>query len=98
VEFNFADPDLERVYYDSNATIGHGPVVDKGFRKVMGIIKAALDERDLRELKGLRYEKLKGARSHQHSLRLTDQWRLIIERIEHSSQIILRIISVEDYH
>jgi proteic killer suppression protein len=98
VEFDFADPYLECVYYDSNASIGHGPAVDKGFRKVMGIIKASIDERDLRELKGLRYEKLKGARSHQHSLRLTNQWRLIIERIEHSSQIKLRIISVEDYH
>ena len=36
------------------------------------------DEQDLRSLKSLRYEKLKGARFGQHSLRLNKQWRLIL--------------------
>ena len=30
-------------------------------------------------MKSMRFEKLKGARSHQFSLRLQDQWRLILE-------------------
>ena len=98
VEFVFEDADLEDAYYDPRASVGHGPAADKGFRKVIGKIKAAKDERDLRALKGLHYHKLAGNRSHQHALNLTDQWRLIVERIEEEGRTRLLIISVEDYH
>ena len=81
MEFEFGDDCLEKAYYDPTASVGHGPAVDKGFRKVVGKIQAANDERDLRALKGLHYHKLSGDRSHQHALDITDQWRLIVERI-----------------
>lgn len=68
------------------------------FFDVMGIIDAALDERDLYALKGLHYEKLKGARKHQHSIRLNQQYRLILE-LEHDDQgRYILIIDIEDYH
>lgn len=98
MEFEFANADLEEVEYDPKATIGHGAMVDKGFRKVIGKIQAANNEFDLRALKGLHYHKLEGNRSHQHALNITDQWRLIVERVEKDGQIRLIIISVEDYH
>lgn len=98
MEYNFEDPCLEEVYYNPNASIGHGPSVDKGFRKVIGKIQAANDERDLRALKGLHYHKLEGNRSHQHALNITDQWRLIVKRTEKDGHTRLLIISVEDYH
>ena len=82
MEFEFGDADLEEAYYNPKASVGHGPAVDKGFRKVIGKIRAANDERDLRALKGLHYHKLGGNRSHQHALNITDQWRLVVERIE----------------
>ena len=98
MEFDFADPSLEDVYYNPVASAGHGPVVDKGFRKLIGKIRAANSELDLRALKGLHYHKLDGARSHQHALNITNQWRLIVERIEENGRIKLFIRSIEDYH
>jgi proteic killer suppression protein len=44
----------------------------------MAIIRNARDERDLRALRSLNYEALKGNRSHQNSIRLNQQWRLIL--------------------
>jgi len=98
MKFAFRDARLKEVYYDPGASLGHGPGVDKGFRKVMGKVDAAMDERDLRALQGLHYHKLKGDRSHQHSLNITGQWRLIVERVEEGGTTSLLVISVEDYH
>ena len=98
MDFEFGNEGLEEVYYNPKASTGHGALVDKGFRKVMGKIAAAVDERDLRALNGLHYHKLGGARNHQHALSITGNWRLIVERIEKDSRIKLVIISVEDYH
>ena len=61
-------------------------------------IVAALNEKDFYNSKGLHYEKLKGDRDHQHSMRLNDQWRLILELVERKGQKIVRIVGIEDYH
>lgn len=98
MEFEFRNHDLEEVYYNPNASVGHGFLVDKGFRKVIGKIQAANNELDLRALKGLHYHKLEGDRSHQHALDITDQWRLIVEPVEKDGHKSLLVISVEDYH
>jgi len=45
---------------------------------VFGFIESAHDERDLYAVKSLRFEKLNGDRRGQSSLRINDQWRLII--------------------
>ncbi len=89
---------MEEVYFNPDASLGYGPSVDKGFRKVVGKIQAAIDVRDLRALKGLHYHKLEGNRSHQHALNITDKWRLIVERIDKEGYSCLLIVSVEDYH
>ena len=98
MDFEFKNSNMENVYYDPSASLGHGPVVDRGFRKVIGKIDAAYTELDLRNLKSLHYHKLEGKRSYQHALNITNQWRLIVERIELNGRIKLLIISVEDYH
>lgn len=48
-------------------------------------------------MKSLHYEKLKGKRSHQRSMRLNDQFRLIVE-IEEANGRTVVVISIEDYH
>lgn len=98
MEFEFGDRSLEEVYYNPIATVGHGPLVDKGFRKVIGKIQAANDERDLRALKGLHYHKLEGNRNNQHALNITDKWRLVVERVEKEGYTSILIVTVEDYH
>jgi toxin HigB-1 len=49
-------------------------------------IKAAVDQRDLRALKGNRFEKLKGDRAGTYSIRINDQWRITF-RIENNRAI-----------
>ena len=98
MKFDFADPHLEAVYYDANASLGISPAVDKGFRKVIGKIAAANNELVLHQLGGLHYHKLKGDRSHEHALYITNTWRLIVERIEEEGETRLLVIAVEDYH
>ena len=72
--------------------------VVRGFRKVIQFIRNAIDERSLYTMKSLHYEKLKGKRSHQRSLRVSAQWRLIIEIIPSQPKNIISVIGIEDYH
>jgi proteic killer suppression protein len=64
----------------------------------MWLIRNAVDERDLREVKANHFEKLKGAREHQHSMRLNDQWRLIVEIEGKGPNKKLIVVGIEDYH
>ena len=92
-----ADRKLERLEFENGFTAGFGNDVVKAFRKRMQFIRAAVDERDFYAMKSLHYEKLKGRRSHQRSMRLNDQFRLIIE-IESVNGRTVVIVSIEDYH
>jgi proteic killer suppression protein len=98
MEIEFADGQLERVEADPTYSAGLSQALVKLFRKRMQQMRAAVDERDLRALKSLHFEKLSGARRHQHSMRLNDQYRLIVELQGEASPKIIRIIGIEDYH
>jgi proteic killer suppression protein len=93
LEVEFADDDLDRLEVDPKFTAGHGVQVDKGFRKAMTAIRAAKDTRDLYN-GGLQTKRMKGARQHQHEIRLNIQWRLIVEVDEPK----IKIIAIEDVH
>ncbi len=98
MDVEFADDDLDRLETDREYFGGHGVPVVRAFRRTMQFIRAARDERDLYAMKSRRFEKLKGKRQHQHSLRLNDQWRLIVEiRGEHPRKRIA-VIEINDYH
>lgn len=94
----FDDDDLADLEREPRATAGKGAAVDRGFRKVMQFIRSAHDERDFYQMRSLRFERLKGNRSHQCSMRINDQWRLIIELREEKNYKQVGIISIEDYH
>ena len=98
MDVEFADPDLARLETDSDFSAGHSKAVGRGYRKVLGFIRAALDERDFRAMRSLNFEKLHGNRSHQYSLRLNLQWRLIIEIREAKPKNVIVVIGIEDYH
>jgi toxin HigB-1 len=98
MEVDFADESLDRLEIDLQFTAGFDRPTVKGFRKTMQVIRAAPDERDFYALKGLRFEKLEGARSHQRSMRLTKQWRLIVELHGEAPNKVVRVIGIEDYH
>ena len=98
MEVIFKDSFLDRLETDPGFDAGHQPAVVKAFRKRMQQIRSAVDERDFYNLRSLRFEKLKGERKHQHSMRLNDQWRLILEFKGDSPSKVVMVISIEDYH
>lgn len=98
MQVQFDDAALEDLETNPKAGADRPQAVVRGFRKAMQAIRAAADERDLYQLKGLRCEKLKGDRQHQHSLRLNDQWRLIIEVRGTAPLKIIGVIEIVDYH
>jgi proteic killer suppression protein len=94
----FSDDKLRRLESNLEYTAGHPPAIVRAFRKTMRFIRCAVDERDFRSFRSLHFEKLKGRRSHQHSMRLNDQFRLIVELGPGSSGKQVTIIGIEDYH
>jgi toxin HigB-1 len=99
MHIRYADSRLERLEVDASYRFpGLGRDVIKGFRKVVQWIRDAADERDLYALKSLHYEKLAGNRSHQRSMRLNKQWRLIIEIESSADGRRIVVIKIEDYH
>ena len=98
MRFHFKTRQLEALYTEEKDAHKYETGVVDAFFEVMSAIDAARDERDLRALKSLRFEKLLGSRKGQHSLRLNKQWRLIVEIKEDEQGKYLLIDSVEDYH
>ena len=98
----FADDELSCLESEVECTADFSQPIVKAFRKRMQQIRAALDERDFYRLKSLRFEKLGGKRRHQYSMRLNDQYRLIVELKKANpgtqSKKAIKIVSIEDYH
>jgi len=98
MEVEFDDDDLDRLETDAQYTAGLSQEVVRAFRKRMQQIRAFRDERDFLAVRSLNFEKLKGNREGQHSIRLNLQWRLILEiRGDHPCKVI-GIIEIVDYH
>ena len=98
MDVEFDDPDLDRLEIDSKFTGGHPPAIVKGFRKVMGAIRAAVDERDFRNLRGLRFKRRGPPNQHQHSFRINDQFRLIVEMRGSDLNKRVGVIEIKDPH
>jgi proteic killer suppression protein len=94
----FRDGGLEELERSPKAGGGYPPNVVRAFRKCMQAIRSADDERVFRAMRSLHFEKLKGARTHQRSMRLNDQWRLVIEFEGEASSKVVVIVGIEDYH
>jgi proteic killer suppression protein len=98
MEVRFRNAELDRLETDASYDGGWGQAIIRAYRKRMQVIRAAEDERAFYALKSLHFEKLKGDRCHQHSMRLNEQWRLILEFEGSGSGKIVLVIGIEDYH
>lgn len=98
MEVEFAEDSLDQLEIDARFTGGFSAAAVSAFRKRMQMIRGAPDERDFYALKALHFEKLKGKRSHQYSMRLNDQWRLILEFKGKSPNKTVVVMGIEDYH
>lgn len=98
MEIELDDDELRRLAEDASFVGRWSKPIAKAYRKRLQQIMAARDERDLRFPGGNHFERLQGKRDHQHSMRLNDQWRLIMEIRCEDTRTIVRIVGIEDYH
>src|SRR5438132_10482497 len=94
----FRDARLAAIRTAQAAQTGLPAPVIQSCRRKLQLLDAAPDERTLRNWKSLHYEKLKGGREGQRSIRLNDQWRIVFVLDESTSPPTIEIIAVEDYH
>jgi len=98
MEIEFDDPDLDRLEVEKEFTAGFAPAVVKGYRKAIGFIRQAVDERDLYAMRGLNFKKLEKDRIGQYTMKLNDQWRLILEIRGEAPSKKIGVIEIVDYH
>jgi proteic killer suppression protein len=94
----FADADLALIETDEAGRTRLPVPVIKSARRKLTVLRAAIDERSLRNWKSLHYEKLKGDREGQRSIRLNNQFRMVFTLDETVSPQVVTIMSIEDYH
>ena len=94
----FKDGSLDQLETDASFSAGFGDAVVKDYRKRMQQIRAATDERTFYALRSLHFEKLEGDRKGQFSMRLNDQWRLIVELQREAPKKTVYVIEIVDYH
>ena len=95
MDFIFANQDLERLYTRNEGASRYPAETVKLFRRRIRHIEAARDTRDLRTPPSVRYEKLSGQLAGMSSMRLNDQWRLILreEDTKSGKRIVVQEIS-----
>ncbi|HWB09846.1 MAG TPA: type II toxin-antitoxin system RelE/ParE family toxin [Pirellulales bacterium] len=98
MEVEHLSQELERLETEAGFNAGFSAAIVAGYHKVMRFIRAAKDERDFRAMRSLNFEKLKGSRSHQHSMRINQQWRLILELKQANPKNVVVVVAIEDYH
>ena len=98
MEVTFRDSSLDWLEVDSGFDGGFSRAVVRAFRRRVQYIRSADDERAFYNMKSLYFEKLKGDRKSQYSMRLNDQWRLILKLHKRSKKTVVELIGIEDYH
>ncbi len=78
MRFTFRRRRDSRLYLEGRGKEDYPPGVFLAFIRVMYLIGASRDERDLRAMKGLNFKKLKGDTEGRRTLRLNEQYRLIV--------------------
>lgn len=97
MQVRHADKKLERLETEQDYRAGFDAKVVRAYRKLMQVIRAAVDEWAFYALKSLHYEKLKGDRKDKRSMRLNKQYRLVLKLEENNGKTVV-IVSIEDYH
>lgn len=99
MRFEFRDDELRRFHADGgHSQKRYGPDLVRAFRKKVPLLGAISDEPELRHHRALHLEKLKGDREGQSSIRLNEQWRLILELSTDEDGRLIVIVEIVDYH
>lgn len=98
MEVYFSDPRLALIETNDAARTKLPIAVIKSARRKFTVIRAATDERTLRDWKSLHYEKLQGEMEGYRSIRLNDKFRMVFAIDTATTPNAVTIISIEDYH
>jgi proteic killer suppression protein len=98
MEVVFENADLEKIETEEAAQLRLPVAVIKSARRKLILLRASPDERALRNWKSLHYEKLKGDREGERSIRLNDQYRMVFTLDEATRPPTVTVNSIEDYH
>uniref|UniRef100_A0A832H3H1 Plasmid maintenance system killer protein n=1 Tax=Oscillatoriales cyanobacterium SpSt-402 TaxID=2282168 RepID=A0A832H3H1_9CYAN len=98
MEVEFADAEIEDMVYNANYKGKVSAQLVRAVRKLINLLIQAANRTDLYNLRSLHLEKLKGERKHQHSMRINDQYRLIVEFRKKNAHEKVYIIEIGDYH
>lgn len=98
MDFEISDPDIVRLYYENKGHQKYQTGVGKIVRRRIQTISSVANEQELYKFAGIRFEKLNGERSHQRSMRINKQWRLIVEIEEREEGNKMIVVGIEDYH
>jgi len=98
MEVVFADESLSLIETDEAGKTQLPVGVIKSARRKLTVLRAATDDRSLRNWKSLHYEKLMGDRAGLRSIRLNDQFRMVLTLDETTNPQTVTIIGIEDYH
>ena len=99
VRIRFEDKILKRLAEDSTFQPKRwSSELVRAYRRKIQVLANASDERDLRALKSLRLEQLRGNRVGTSSIRLNKQFRLVIRFETDEDRRIVVVIEMVDYH
>ena len=98
MEIEFADESVALIETDDAGATKFPISVIRSARKKLVMLRAATDDRTLRNWKSLHYEKLKGDRDGLRSIRLNKQFRLVFRLDNESEPKKVTILAIEDYH
>lgn len=99
MDIEFQDPELDRLAFDETYVGNWSPALVRAYRKRVNQIMQAPNQQVLYAFKGLRLEKLKkGKMRGKYSMRINDQFRLILQFSKKNGKDTLIIIKIEDYH
>jgi proteic killer suppression protein len=98
MEVVFVDPALALIETEDAAQTRLPVPIIKSARRKLTVLRAAPDERSLRNWKSLHYEKLKGDMQGHRSIRLNDQYRMVFSLEDSQGTLTLTVICIEDYH
>lgn len=98
MEIEFADPVLALIETDEAGATRLPIAVIKSARRKMTVLRAATDDRTLRNWKSLHYEKLNGDREGQRSIRINKQYRMVFILDSETDPQTITVLAVEDYH
>ena len=98
MEVVFKNSEIERMALTNWVDPKWPIAVCMSLKQKVVILKAAPDERTLRNWKSLHYEKLKADLAGLRSIRLNKKYRLLFELSDGASGPKINVVDIDDYH